>query len=194
MKNIKSFSSFNEEINIRKTIATGLLSASLLTGCADTNKAYYTELTTINNKKFNEYELDRPAFKTDITFTVGPSGFIGTRWHRTTGKSGQNFGTITLNRNVDVVYYDTSTFKSIVYADSSDLKSDSIELRNLKVIEETDTYKIYDTGNWFSSIDYIMVNNGYMNKENEFIVDGVKYTYLSKTIGMSDRYFVIRVE
>lgn len=191
---IKDFKSFNEELNIKKGIAAGLLSASLLGGCTNGPKdVHCDDVTEINNKKFYEYEVDRDILENDLTFTIGPSGFIGTRWHVSSGKSGHNEGTITIDKDVDVVYYDDSAFMNIIYADSTSLNSNSIDLKKLKIVEETDTYKIYDAG-YFKDAAYIMVNNGYQNKENEFTIDGVKYTYLITNLLLTDRYFVVRVK
>lgn len=92
--------------------------------------------------------------------------------------------TITVEEGIDKVYYKISTFGEYCYAttNKSNLPGGSmIDISELEVVEENNEYKVLRVPSFWSSLDFILVNKGYVNTRNEFEMNGEKYTYFEKT-------------
>jgi len=138
-----------------------------------------TELTN-----FPEYYVrTAKIFDDNLDVSINKNnGVIGTR--RRAGKHDDY--SVTVNGDVSTIYYKTSTWGVYIYASTNqnDLPgSEAVSLRELEVVEETDQYKILEVPSFWSKFDYIFVNKGYQNKENEFEMDGETYTYYEPSFG-----------
>lgn len=188
MKHIKNYNDFcNEEIDMKKILIGGALVGGIAAGInsIDTtpgkSTASYEETELAN---FPEYHVHTAQFFDDnLNISINKNdGVIGT--YRQAGK--QSDYTVTIEEGVSKIYYETSTWGSYIYAttDNSDLpKGQKIDIDELEIVSETSDYKILKVPSFWSSFEYILVNKGYQNKENEFEINGNRYTYFEPNFG-----------
>jgi len=211
MKHLHNFQEYNESNSVNKNYTlhhlneirrhghgdgsgrmTGL---ALAAGAALAGTALlghnFTEPVTKAKAEYNETEVAHfPEFfvttlsgDRDIAVSVNDvDGTIGC--HAPHGKGGSS-NTITVEEGTDKVYFRFSTLGSYVYATTNPSHlpdANMIDLSKLEVVEETDGYKILQFNSTWSSVDYILVNKGYTNKEHEFEMNGKKYTYFEKSV------------
>lgn len=125
--------------------------------------------------------------------SISPDGIIGTSFHK--GKT-QKY-TITLDRDVDHIYFKTSTFGQNVYASYNPIEgknSERINLNQLEVIEDNDHYKLLYRDNFFTGLHYILVNKKSLNTNNEFSIHNISYSVLTINRGFlsGDYHFIIK--
>lgn len=205
MKYLHKFDSFNEEIRIGlddrglpKLTGTGKALRNLAVGGAIVGGLAYGAKSMYNSipdkpvvkyeqtvmGSFKEYYLRTPKMDDNIQFTINTKdGVIGSRIK--VGKSDRY--TLTVPSGVSKVYYDKSTWGGYVYGttNSSDLQdpSDVIDLNTLDVAEEGPTYKILRVSSFWSNLDFIFVDKGFVSEQGEFEIDGEVYTYIEKSFG-----------
>jgi hypothetical protein len=194
---IKKYSEFcNEELNIKKTIAGGLLAATLATSCVDKVTPSYDGIEVVNNVNFKEFDIRTPSFSDPVSenFTcfISDSGVITTRWATQNGKQTNTHYTVTVDSKNSFIYYDNPTI-GYLRADSKNLNDEYLDLSKLKVTKETKSYKILDCGSW-TSINSILVTNGNSGDYSEtFEMDGHKYSIVKNSSLWSTQYYIVKV-
>jgi hypothetical protein len=196
MRHLNDFEQYNESRLGKIAAGAAIVGATLYGANAIMNprtkaEAKYQETELAN---FPEFYVRTLGMDENINLSVSSvDGVIGCKTHR--GKHSDY--TITVEEGQDVIYWDISSFGEYIYAttDRSTLPNgEKIDLSELEVVEETDKYKILDCSSFFGGPDAIFVNKGYSNPENEFELNGRKYTYIDKSLGFIAGYksFVIR--
>ena len=187
MKHLNNFEKFNESRLKDIMVGGAITGATLLGANAIMNNPGRTDIKVnyieTEIAKFPEYRIQTPGSDNNFNLTIGSDGILGVM-----SKNGKNDRfTITVNEGIDYVYYRTSGgLRSVIYAttDKEMLpKSEKIDLSELEVVEETNSYRILRVDSFWSGLDYIIVNKNYENSGNEFIINNKKYTYLEKRFG-----------
>jgi hypothetical protein len=184
MKHLDNFEKFNEGRFKDMMIGGAIAGATLLGANAIMNPRANIEVnyTETDIAKFPEYYVKTPGSDENFDLTISEDNVLGTKIH--VGKSSRY--TITVNEGIDYVYYKMSSFGEVIYATTNKSilpKSERIDLTELEVVEETNSYKILRVSSFWSGLDFIAVDKNYQNSGNEFEIDGKKYTYLQKSFG-----------
>lgn len=186
---IKKYEDFcNEEMNLRKIAATGLLATTLATtSCSDKIGVSPQDTETVDNSTFTEYQVTTQGWGKTLTFNISKHNIIGTRWSTRSGKSTITHYTITVPQGTEQIHYNTSFWGGEIYSDTEMNNNRIIKLSDLEVVIDTDTYTILESPKWFQTVDYLMVNKGYSDAKNSFTTDGGNFTYLK----YDGDYFVV---
>lgn len=182
MKNVKSYQEFtNEEIDFRKVLIGGAVVGGIGIGAYRLNQinkyAELAETEVISGIKFKQYEV----YVNDETFELNFSedGVISAKWGESKG-SGKHrktvyYNTITVPNKTKEVWFDTEFFEADngLFASIKPISGGKkLTLSELDIIEETDTYVIYDTP-MFSSVDHIVMEKGHTSGEEFTIQDRI---------------------
>jgi hypothetical protein len=202
MRHINNFEEFNEG-KIGNFVAGAAVAGATLLGAdaiMNPNTKVTAEYKETELSHFPEFYVKTLGMDNNINVSVSEKdGVIGCRMPH--GKASHRY-TVTVEEDVDKVYYDMSTFGVNIYAttDKSNLpnspSSQEIDLSELKIVEETDEYRILRISSFWSGLDFILVNKGYKNKGNEFEMNGERYTYLQKSFSFLEgkASFVVKVK
>jgi hypothetical protein len=203
MKHLKSYESFdysaNEEINIKKALIGGAFAGIVGTGLYHTSQIYnYAEqedTEVISGQKFNQYDVYVSGETFDLN--ISDDGVISAEWSEEHG-SGKNretrqFNCVTIPNETKEIWYDTKTFESgngVFVSIKSISGGEKINISELSIKEETDTYVIYDTP-MFSSIDYIIMDKGHTSGE-EFTIQNKIGNWICDDIGHNVYIFALK--
>jgi hypothetical protein len=205
MKHLKEFEEYNEgnrSLNkFGKFVAGAAIAGSTLYGIntliPETPKKTTSTYQETDKAHFPEFYVKTIGwFSSNINVSVNEvDGVIGSK----TKHGKRSDYTITVEEGIDKIYWRRSSWGEYIYAttDPSNLPgSDLLDLSKLEVIDENNEYKILKVPDFWSNLDYILVNKGYENKENEFEMNGQKYTYLEKNLGFWEgtHSFVIKAK
>lgn len=197
MKHLNNFEEFNEG-KLSNFVAGAAVAGATLYGAnaivnpntKATAKYQETELA-----HFPEFYVKTLGMDNNLNVSVNEyDGVIGCQMKQ--GKHSRY--TITVEEDINQVYYKLSTFGEYIYAttNESNLPGCSvINISELEVVEETGEYRILRVPSFWSSLDFILVNKGYSNNKNEFEMNGVRYTYFEKSFSFleGNGSFVVKV-
>lgn len=188
MNNIKTYEEFNEEVKWRKGLASaatvgvlGLAGAGIYQSIANNNLATNDSKVIISGQEFNRYTLYSDE---DFDLTICKAdGFIVSKHSYRCGKSSKSVTTLNVTKGYDDVYYENPFIGPVKASSKKFTGSKHIKISDLDVLESTKDYTIY-SGSWFSTFDYIVVDNGTYDK------DGVEFKFNDDSIG-SFKYYEI---
>ncbi|HOB26371.1 MAG TPA: hypothetical protein PKG93_04425 [Bacilli bacterium] len=197
MKHLNNFEEFNEG-KLSNFVAGAAVAGATLYGAnaivnpntKATAKYQETELA-----HFPEFYVKTLGMDNNLNVSVNEyDGVIGCQMKQ--GKHSRY--TITVEEDINQVYYKLSTFGEYIYAttNESNLPGCSvINISELEVVEETGEYRILRVPSFWSSLDFILVNKGYSNNKNKFEMNGVRYTYFEKSFSFleGNGSFVVKV-
>lgn len=198
MRHLNNFEEFNEG-KIGNFVAGAAVAGATLLGAnaiMNPNTKVTAEYKETELSHFPEFYVKTLGMDDNIQVSVSEKdGVIGCKIQF--GK--QSRYSITVEEGVDKVYYETSTFGEYIYATTNQFNlpnGQEIDLSKLKIVEETDEYRILRISSPWSGLDFILVNKGYKNKENEFEMNGERYTYLQKSFSFLEgkASFVVKVK
>ena len=188
MNKIKTYEEFNEEVNWANAVTgaatvgvLGLGGAAIYQSIANNNLATNDDKVIVSGQEFNSYTLYSDE---DFDLSVcKDDGFIVSRHSYKVGKNTHSVTTLNVPKGYDDVYYDNPFFGSVKASSKKFAGSKHIKISDLDVVESTKDYTIY-SGSWFSTFDYIVVDNGGYNK------DGVEFKFNDSSLG-SWKYYEI---
>jgi hypothetical protein len=190
MKNIKNYKDFcNEEVNWKKaligTAIAGAVGASVYKTSQITDYAELGDTEIVDGVKFNQYEVYTNGETFDLN--ISEDGVISSSWSEEKG-SGKDertvtYCSITIPKDISVIWYeDKMDMENSIFVSGNKINGGTrIDLSELSIVEETETYIIYESS-FFSSIDFIVVNKGHKSGE-EFKVEGSIGKYICDKIG-----------
>lgn len=188
MNNIKTYEEFNEEVKWRNVAAgaatvgvLGLAGNGIYKSIVNNNLATNDDKVIVSGQEFNSYTL-----YSDEVFDLSickADGFIVSEHSYRSGKHTRSVTTLNVPKGYDDVYYENPFFGSVKASSKKFTGSKHIKISDLDVVESTKDYTIY-SGAWFSTFDYIVVDNGTYDK------DGVEFKFNDNSIG-SFKYYEI---
>lgn len=189
MKYLRTYENFNEfcneEINWKKaligTAIAGAVGASVYRTSQINDYAELVDTEIISGKKFNQYQVYTNGETFDLN--ISEDGVISCSWSEKNGKHEKTYNSITIPKDVSVIWYDNKIdINNNVFASVDKINGgDRIDINKLSIVEETETYIIYETS-FFSSIDFIVVDKGHKSGE-EFMIQGEIGKFICDDIG-----------
>lgn len=186
MKNIKNYEDFhNEELNLKKALLGGVIAGVVGSGLYHTSQinkfAELQETEIVGNQKFNQYDV----YVNGETFNLNISEdeVISAEWQKKSGKTSHTYRSVTLPEGTTDIWIETELdAQNGIFVSSKPLSgAKKMNLSELDVYDETDTYIIYNPG-FLSSIDYIILDKGHKNGE-EFKIEGKMGNWICDQIG-----------
>lgn len=186
MKHIKYFNNLNpydrthknEGINFKKalvgTAIAGVVGAGIYNTAQISGKAKLSDTEVVSGIKFNQYLVY--VMGETFNLNISDDGIITSYWSEQKGtgddKTTVYYNSITITPDIKKIWYKTKMdMENGLFASKNKIKDGTeIDIKNLKISEETSTYIIYETP-FFSSVDHIIVNKGHKSGE-EFSIEG----------------------
>lgn len=200
MKHIQTYEKFTtEKFNLKKALVGGAIGGLIGTGLYHSSQIYknaeLVDTEIVAGQKFNQYSVivNGETFELNIS----DDGVISSSWSESHG-SGKNrttetYNCVTVPKGTTEIWIDTKFFElnNSIFVSTKPLSGgQKIELSKLDIEEKTNTYTVY-SGSFFSSIDYIIVDNGHTLGE-EFVIQNKMGNWVCDKIGTHIYIFTLK--